>query len=282
MPGGTPRTPALCQRRRIGVMGWCCEDGPFPRRAPGRRCRLTIALYLCRGASRRSWRQAMLLALLSGLLGAVALGAIAGAHRTSTAYGRYPTASNASDVFVNVAGKLPIGIAPRWSSGRFRTRGRHAPGAAPAWPRTGNCGLYQLPLGRRLRREAGDARRPGALAARWRPGALGGSAGQAWTWRPAPGAVRWCRANLRSSADDPAEVDRATTVAMLAVGCCDAGREASGADPHRQALGPPEARVTPLPSRLRSAPCGSRRGRSSPPPPSLLTAVPARPEWLPS
>src|ERR1039457_6551579 len=79
MPGGTPRTPASCQRRRIGVMGWCCEDGPFPRRAPGQRCRLTIALYLCRAASRRSWRQAMLLALLSGLLGAVALGAIAGA-----------------------------------------------------------------------------------------------------------------------------------------------------------------------------------------------------------
>ena len=49
----------------------------------------------------------MVLALLGGLLGAVALGAVAGARRTSTAYGRYLASSNASDVFVNVYGRLP-------------------------------------------------------------------------------------------------------------------------------------------------------------------------------
>src|SRR6266705_31318 len=49
----------------------------------------------------------MALALLGGLLGAVALGAIAGARRTATAYGRYLAAIKASDVFVNVPGRLP-------------------------------------------------------------------------------------------------------------------------------------------------------------------------------
>jgi hypothetical protein len=51
------------------------------------------------------------LALLTGLLGGVALGAVAGARRTASAYGRYLEAINASDVFVNVAGALP-GLPP--------------------------------------------------------------------------------------------------------------------------------------------------------------------------
>jgi hypothetical protein len=65
------------------------------------------ARYWWRLAGRRSWRQAVALALLSGLLGAVALGAVAGARRTAGAYDRYLTAIRASDVFVNVPGKLP-------------------------------------------------------------------------------------------------------------------------------------------------------------------------------
>jgi hypothetical protein len=56
---------------------------------------------------RRSWRQVAALALLGGLLGAVALGAVAGARRTATAYGRYLASINASDVFVNVPGRAP-------------------------------------------------------------------------------------------------------------------------------------------------------------------------------
>jgi hypothetical protein len=68
---------------------------------------MSVALACWRSAVRGSWRQALALALLIGLLGAVALGALAGARRTATAYGRYLAAINASDVFVNVAGRLP-------------------------------------------------------------------------------------------------------------------------------------------------------------------------------
>jgi hypothetical protein len=67
-----------------------------------------MAAPLCWGpAVRRSWRQAVVLALVGGLLGGVALGALAGARRTATAYGRYLASINASDVFVNVPGILP-------------------------------------------------------------------------------------------------------------------------------------------------------------------------------
>ncbi len=44
----------------------------------------------------------MVAAVLCGLLGSVALAALAGARRTESAYGRYLTSINASDVFVNV------------------------------------------------------------------------------------------------------------------------------------------------------------------------------------
>ena len=66
-----------------------------------------VALACWRSALRGSWRQAVALALLAGLLGGVALGAVAGARRTASAYGRYLTSINASDVFVNVPGIFP-------------------------------------------------------------------------------------------------------------------------------------------------------------------------------
>jgi hypothetical protein len=68
---------------------------------------VSAARYWWRLAGQPSWRQAVALALLTGLLGAVALGAVAGARRTAGAYDRYLTAIRASDVFVNVPGKLP-------------------------------------------------------------------------------------------------------------------------------------------------------------------------------
>jgi FtsX-like permease family len=68
---------------------------------------LSAARYWWRLAGQRSWRQAVALTLLTGLLGAVALGAVAGARRTAGAYDRYLTSIQASDVFVNVPGKLP-------------------------------------------------------------------------------------------------------------------------------------------------------------------------------
>jgi hypothetical protein len=64
-------------------------------------------MYWWRATARRTWRQSLVLALLGGLLGAVALGAVAGARRTDTAYGRYLAASRISDALVNVNGILP-------------------------------------------------------------------------------------------------------------------------------------------------------------------------------
>jgi ABC-type lipoprotein release transport system permease subunit len=68
---------------------------------------IRVALACGRSAIRGSWRQALALALVGGLLGGVALGSVAGARRTATAYGRYLASINASDVFVNVPGSFP-------------------------------------------------------------------------------------------------------------------------------------------------------------------------------
>src|ERR1700729_4353442 len=68
---------------------------------------MSSALYLWRAAARRSWRPLVVLVLLGGVLGAVALAAVAGAWRTDTASGRYLRAANVSDAFVNVPGELP-------------------------------------------------------------------------------------------------------------------------------------------------------------------------------
>lgn len=68
---------------------------------------MRAALYLSRATARRSWRAALAVAIIGGLLGAVALGALAGARRTASAYGRYLASINASDAFVNIPGRLP-------------------------------------------------------------------------------------------------------------------------------------------------------------------------------
>ncbi len=62
------------------------------------------ALYYWRATRHRSRRRAVVVALVCGLLGTVALGALASARRTDTAYGRYLAAINSSDVLVNVPG----------------------------------------------------------------------------------------------------------------------------------------------------------------------------------
>ena len=67
---------------------------------------MSTAGYWWRVAARRSWRSLVVLAVLGGVLGAVALAAVAGGWRTDTAYGRYLRAANVSDAFVNVPGKL--------------------------------------------------------------------------------------------------------------------------------------------------------------------------------
>jgi hypothetical protein len=50
-------------------------------------------------------------ALIGGLLGMVALGALAGARRTESAYGRYLASVNASDVFADIPGPYLAGAA---------------------------------------------------------------------------------------------------------------------------------------------------------------------------
>jgi hypothetical protein len=65
---------------------------------------MTLAWYAGRATWRQMWRLTLLVALIGGLLGSVALGALAGARRTDSAYGRYLRSVNASDVMVDVPG----------------------------------------------------------------------------------------------------------------------------------------------------------------------------------
>ncbi len=70
---------------------------------------MRIAWYAARANWRSCWRLALVVALVGGLLGAVALSALAGARRTDSAYGRYLRSVNASDVLVDVPGPvLPV------------------------------------------------------------------------------------------------------------------------------------------------------------------------------
>ena len=96
---------------------------------------MNTALYWWRAAVRRSWRPLAGLALLGGVLGAVALAAVAGAWRTDTAYGRYLRADNVSDAFVNVPGRLP-GI----PATRPFTLISHLPGVTASAPYLGLAG----------------------------------------------------------------------------------------------------------------------------------------------
>jgi hypothetical protein len=60
------------------------------------------ALYWWRATRRVNWRSSLAVILVCDILGAVALGALAGARRTETAYGWYLKSINASDVTVNI------------------------------------------------------------------------------------------------------------------------------------------------------------------------------------
>jgi FtsX-like permease family len=65
---------------------------------------MTLAWYACRATWRQMWRITVVVAIIGGLLGSVALGALAAARRTDSAYGRYLRSVNASDVMVDVPG----------------------------------------------------------------------------------------------------------------------------------------------------------------------------------
>jgi hypothetical protein len=63
---------------------------------------VTAALYWWRATRAQTWRSTVLVIVICAVLGTVSLGALAGARRTESAYGRYLRASNASDVYVNI------------------------------------------------------------------------------------------------------------------------------------------------------------------------------------
>ncbi len=88
-----------CGRRRMSVVAGSC-----PAERIGRLHGMHAALYYWRATRHRSRRRAVAVALVCGLLGTVALGSLASARRTDTAYGRYLAAINSSDVLVNVPG----------------------------------------------------------------------------------------------------------------------------------------------------------------------------------
>jgi hypothetical protein len=62
--------------------------------------------YFFRATYRQSWRVALVVALIGGLLGAGAMAALAGARRTDSAYGRYLQAAKASDVMIDIPGPI--------------------------------------------------------------------------------------------------------------------------------------------------------------------------------
>jgi hypothetical protein len=68
---------------------------------------VAAAFYWWRAIRGRSWRAVLTVVLVGGLLGAVALGAVAGARRTTSAYGRYLASANVSDALVNIPGQGP-------------------------------------------------------------------------------------------------------------------------------------------------------------------------------
>jgi ABC-type lipoprotein release transport system permease subunit len=71
---------------------------------------VATAWYWWRATGGRSWRAVVAVALIGGLLGAVALGALAGARRTASAYGRYLRSIDASDVVVDIPGPFLVAV----------------------------------------------------------------------------------------------------------------------------------------------------------------------------
>jgi ABC-type lipoprotein release transport system permease subunit len=88
---------------------------------------VAAAFYWWRAARGRSWRTALTVALIGGLLGAVALGALAGARRTASAYSRYLQSTDSSDVFVDIPGPVLAAIPKIASLPAVR------PGQSAAW-----------------------------------------------------------------------------------------------------------------------------------------------------
>ena len=73
-----------------------------PRRCYRGVSRVRTAWFWWRATRLRTWRSTVVVILLTGVLGAGSMAALARARRTESAYGRYLQSVNASDVFVNI------------------------------------------------------------------------------------------------------------------------------------------------------------------------------------
>ncbi len=80
------------------------EEHPLPRglEGVGGHRPMTVAWYWWRATWPTAWRPALVIILLTGLLGALSMASLAGARRTESAYGRYLQSIHSSDVFVNI------------------------------------------------------------------------------------------------------------------------------------------------------------------------------------
>ena len=105
----TPASPTEASRvSTLKTIGPTSHDGERPRlpTAATKRTREdggdgTRVVYLALHVP-TAWRSTFLVVVLCGLLGAVALAALAGARRTESAYSRYLASMHASDVMVNI------------------------------------------------------------------------------------------------------------------------------------------------------------------------------------
>ena len=64
-------------------------------------------MYWWRSQRSSTWRGLLAIVVVGGILGAISLGALAGARRTASAYSRYLASTNASDAVVNIPGLVP-------------------------------------------------------------------------------------------------------------------------------------------------------------------------------
>src|SRR6185369_16499191 len=88
-----------CQHQRLtraGFLGHCTDSGQTRPVKPA----LRVAWYRFRATFGRRWGGYLTITLLVGLVGGLALGAIAGARRTQSSYPRFMKSTNPSDLIV--------------------------------------------------------------------------------------------------------------------------------------------------------------------------------------
>ena len=123
------------------------QGGGGPRKAPpggfGPRGRaLRVARYQSRGTFRQRWGGYLSLVLLVGLVGGVALGALASARRTQSSYSTYLASTNPSDLSLGTALYSPaLGFTTGYDAALVRTIAR-----LPHVTRVESSSIYGSPV----------------------------------------------------------------------------------------------------------------------------------------